>query len=108
MLVLRSESEDSMSEKRPDGYYWVKFNGCDSVARYRSHIDTFEFGGRDLYERWFDEIGPPCNRDDAEQLVKARKVLSHLNAVAEDFAESGLARYGRIIADIIEESGVRL
>jgi hypothetical protein len=24
MLVMRSESEDSMSEKRPDGYYWVK------------------------------------------------------------------------------------
>ena len=24
MLVLRSESEDSMSEKRPDGYYWVR------------------------------------------------------------------------------------
>jgi len=91
-------------EKRPDGLYLVKFNGCDAVARYRSHIDTFEFGGRDRDERWFDEIGPPCSRDDAEQLAKAREVLRRILAATEKliYAETFS------LQDIIDESGVRL
>lgn len=90
--------------ERPDGYYWVKFNGCDAVARYRSHIDTFELGGRDRDERWFDEIGPPCSRDDAEQLRLAREVLRVIRGFGEEHAEVPT----RWITDIIEESGVRL
>jgi len=91
-------------EKRPDGLYLVKFNGCDAVARYRSHIDTFEFGGRDRDERWFDEIGPPCSRDDAKQLAKAREVLRKIARKCE--AADDLASWD--ISDDIDESGVRM
>lgn len=90
--------------ERPDGYYWVKFNGCDAVARYRSHIDTFELGGRDRDERWFDEIGPPCSRDDAEQLRLAREVLRDIQ---KQSCKSGSIR-SYVVNSIIDISGVRL
>lgn len=82
-------------EKRPDGYCWVRIGERWSVG-YSDGSFVF-VDSSPFRESEIDEIGPPCNRDDSEQLAKARDVLRQLQRMADaSFRET------------IEESGVRL
>jgi len=101
MLVLRRESEDSMSE-RPDGYYWVRIGERWSVG-YSGGSFVF-VDSSPFRESEIDEIGPPCSRDDSEQLAKAREVLRDIQ---KQSCESGSIR-SYVVSSIIDISGVRL
>lgn len=89
-------------EKRPDGYYWVKLDGEWRCCLCEDRI--FWIAGDPYDGSCFDEIGPPCSRDDSEQLAKAREVLRRILAATEKliYAETFS------LQDIIDESGVRL
>ena len=103
MLVLRSESEDSMSEKRPDGYYWVRIGDESKIAYWGYKTGMFHVGGFAFGESGV-EIGPPCSRDDSEQLRMAREVLVRLLGIADRYEKVN----GDYLASMIDESGVRL
>lgn len=69
-------------EKRPDGWYWVRGHGLDyfvPVLCIAGMWGEYEDDRCPDYE--YAEIGPPCNRDDSEQLRLAREVLEQLVAV---------------------------
>ena len=88
--------------ERPDGWYWTNFRG--EVAPRRICNGLVIVGVVPFKESEVDEIGPPCNRDDAEQLAKARDVLRKIRQLAEthEFVDDWVFR------EIIDESGVRL
>jgi len=104
MLVMRSESEDSMSgEKRPEGYYWVRLNCSEWGPSYYTG-KGFLIEGVLHRNDSISEIGPPCSHDDSKQLQKARGVLRKIARKCE--AADDLASWD--ISDDIDESGVRL
>ena len=63
--------------QRPDGPYWVQSHGGDWIVLC-SQGGRFGFGSVSYPDEAFAQIGPPCSRDDAEQLAKAREVLRAL------------------------------
>ena len=89
-------------EKRPDGYYWVNFRG--DVAPRRICNGKVIVGVVLFRASEVDEIGLPCNRDDAEQLAKAREVLRDIQ---KQSCKSGSIR-SYVVNSIIDISGVRL
>lgn len=94
-----------MSE-RPDGYYWVNFRGHWSPCQCSRGLVFI--GAAPFKESDVDEIGPPCNRDDSEQLRLAREVLRLLKGYASTLEVFGHQMAGSSIASTIELSGVRL
>ena len=90
------------TEKRPDGYYWVRTERTWYVALFRKGL--YEIGEHTVTDEAIDEIGPPCSRDDAKQLAKAREVLRKIRQLAEthEFVDDWVFR------EMIEQSGVRL
>lgn len=93
-----------MSEKRPDGHYWVRrFADSDPAPRLFKR-GFFRIDASHYPEGAFHEIGPPCSRDDAEQLQKARDVLRRIRSAAAKI----FTPLSRPLRDIIDESGVRL
>jgi hypothetical protein len=68
-------------------------------------MDGYFYIGKACFaESEFAEIGPPCSRDDAEQLAKAREQLRLARK-----ALRALHRIGDVsICEIIEQSGVLL
>lgn len=92
-----------MSE-RPDGYYWVQIIGSEKWEVIKIVNGWTWLHDRQVHVGDSYEIGPPCSRDDAKQLAKAREVLRKIakKCAAADDLESW------DIADDIEESGVRL
>ena len=89
--------------ERPYGYYWVRLNCSEWEPAYYAGkgflIESVLYQNDSI-----SEIGPPCSRDDAKQLAKAREVLRKIakKCAAADDLESW------DIDDDIDESGVRL
>mgnify|MGYP003443829804 FL=1 len=94
-----------MSE-RPDGYYWARIGERWSVG-YSGGSFVF-VDSSPFRESEIDEIGPPCSRDDAEQLRLAREVLRALRNYASTLEVVGQQMVGSSIASTIELSAVRL
>jgi hypothetical protein len=88
-----------MSE-RPDGYYWVRHHDEWKLAISRNGL--MYLGIVPFSDGCFDEIGPPCSRDDAEQLRLAREVLRKIQCEFFDFKTACKLK------NLIDESGVRL
>lgn len=93
-----------MSEKRPDGHYWVRpKHFLEPIPGYwRGGLGVFHVDGCVFQESELLEIGPPCNRDDSEQLRLAREVLRKVLATEMD----AIAAWA--IKDAFDKSGVRL
>ena len=88
--------------ERPDGGYWTNFRGEVAprlICNGKVIVGVVLFKASEV-----DEIGPPCSRDDAEQLAKAREVLRRIKK-RTDSSDAGLAVF---LSRIIEQSGVRL
>lgn len=88
--------------ERPDGYYWVRGHGLDyfvPVLCIAGMWGECEDDRCPDYE--YAEIGPPCSRDDSEQLAKARDTLRRLLRLADSSNDW-------LLKSVIEESGVRL
>lgn len=91
-----------MSE-RPDGYYWARIGERWSVG-YSGGSFVF-VDSSPFRESEIDEIGPPCSRDDSEQLAKAREVLRRIrDYLSAENSVSDILLKGMIL----EQSGVRL
>ena len=91
-----------MSKKRPDGYYWVRELGEKDWEPKLSRDGAIIIFTTPFSDKNFAEIGPPCNRDDAEQLRLAREVLRKVLATEMD----AIAAWA--IKDAFDKSGVRL
>lgn len=89
-----------MSE-RPDGYYWVRPPLADRFIPIYWNGQEFP-NAKGIYPQGCMEIGPPCSRDDAEQLAKARDVLRKIQCEFFDFKTACKLK------NLIDESGVRL
>ncbi len=92
-----------MSE-RPDGYYWVQIIGSEKWEVIKIVNGWTWLHDRQVHVGDSYEIGPPCSRDDSEQLAKAREALGLFRK-----AFSGHEPItAETAAEIIDESGVRL
>jgi len=90
-------------DQRPDGYYWVRLNCSEWEPAYYAGkgflIESVLYQNDSI-----SEIGPPCSRDDSEQLRLAREVLRDIQ---KQSCKSGSIR-SYVVNSIIDISGVRL